>query len=52
MPVMPIIFNQSAYATDSTVVSGFSTDFYNITNFNRVKMKDYYAWKQAMGYTS
>ena len=50
MPIMPIIFNQKAYTTDSTVVSGFSSDYYTSTNFNRVEMKNYYDWKKAMGY--
>lgn len=50
MPIIPIIFNKSAYVTDSSVVNGFDINFFNAISFNKVKMKNYYEWKVAMGY--
>ena len=49
MPVIPVIFNQDAYYYNSAVVSGFSSDYYGATDFNRVKMKNYMAWKEYLG---
>lgn len=47
MPVIPIVFNQTAYVFDSSVVSGFTSDYYGVTDFSRVKMKNYFAWKEV-----
>ena len=46
MPIVPIIFNKDAYYTRSDVVSGFGCDYYGTTDFKRVKMSNYMAWKQ------
>ncbi len=45
MPVIPIVFNQNAYITNSKVVEGFKLDYYGTSIFDRVKMSDYMAWK-------
>lgn len=45
MPVIPIVFNQNAYITNSKVVDGFKLDYYGTSIFDRVKMSDYMAWK-------
>ncbi len=45
MPVIPIIFNQNAFMTNTDVVSGFKLDYFGTSILDRVKMKDYIDWK-------
>ena len=44
MPVCPLVTLQSAYVK-SKVLSGFDTDYYGVTDFKRVKMKNYMDYK-------
>ena len=46
MPVIPLYYHQNAYLA-SKELSGFSTDYYGIVNFNRVQQKDYMKYKDA-----
>ncbi len=45
MPVCPIVTLQSAYV-NSKLLSGFETDYYGVTDFKRVKMKNYMDYKE------
>ena len=45
MPVCPLVYLQSAYIK-SKILKGFDTDYYGVTNFKRVKMKNYMKYKQ------
>lgn len=45
MPIIPLIFNQNAFITYSSVVDGFEVDYYGLSILNRVKMDNYMAWK-------
>lgn len=44
MPICPLVTLQSAYVK-SKVLSGFDTDYYGVTDFKRVKMKNYMDYK-------
>ena len=45
MPIVPIVFNQNAYMTNSNVVDGFELDYFGTSILDRVKMSNYMAWK-------
>lgn len=45
MPVCPLVTLQSAYVK-SKLLSGFETDYYGVTDFKRVKMKNYMDYKE------
>ena len=45
MPICPIVTLQSAYIK-SDLLSGFDTDYYGVTDFKRVKMKNYMDYKE------
>lgn len=44
MPICPLVFMKSAYLS-SKILSGFKTDYYGMTDFTRVKMKNYMKYK-------
>ena len=44
MPICPLVTLQSAYIK-SKLLSGFDTDYYGVTDFKRVKMKNYMDYK-------
>ena len=44
MPVCPLVTLQSAYVK-SNILSGFAVDYYGLTDFKRVEMKDYMNYK-------
>ena len=44
MPICPLVTLQSAYIK-SKILSGFDTDYYGVTDFKRVKMKNYMDYK-------
>lgn len=46
MPICPLVTLQSAYIK-SKLLSGFDTDYYGVTDFKRVKMKNYMDYKPA-----
>ncbi len=45
MPICPLVTLQSAYVK-SDILSGFDTDYYGVTDFKRVKMKNYMDYKE------
>lgn len=45
MPVCPLVTLQSAFIK-SKILSGFETDYYGVTDFKQVKMKDYMNYKE------
>lgn len=51
MPVIPLVFNQNAYITNSDYVDGFKVDYYGLSILNRVKMSDYMEWKKIFDTT-
>lgn len=48
MPVMPLIFLQDYYMINTKILSGESTEIEGYRNFNKLKMKNYMAYKKAI----
>ncbi len=48
MPVVPVIFLKTGHVVNEDVLSGFKTSFWGAGYFNKVKMKDYMTYKEAI----
>ena len=45
MPICPLVTLQSAFI-NSKILKGFEVDYYGVTDFKQVKMKDYMNYKE------
>ncbi len=48
VPVMPVVFNKTAYVYNSRVISGIKDTYWGGVDFTRVKMKDYMTYKKQI----